>query len=821
MAFRECRYVLRKLLRSPLFTVVSVLTLALGIGANAAIFSVVNGVLLKPLPFDEPETLVGVWHTAPGLGFDTVNQSPATYFTYREEGTVFEDIGMWDNDFVSVTGIEEPERVDAIYVTDGTLPILRVRPIIGRVFAAEDDAPGSPETVILSYGYWQSRFGGDAGVLGRTLTIDGRPCEIIGVMPEKLRFLRFDPAVWLPFQFDRAEVYVGNFSYQAIARLKPGVTLDAANADVGRLLPMTVEKFPKGMTLEMLQDAQFGPNVRPLKRDVVGDVGNVLWVLLGTVGLVLLIACANVANLFLVRADGRQQEIALRTAMGADRVRLAREFLLESISLGVAGGIVGVVLAFFGIRLLVAMGPESVPRLDAITIDPAVLTFTLSISLFAGLLFGLIPVLRYGSPNLIAALKEGGRGSSDGREGIRTRRARSALVVSQVALALVLLVGSGLMIRSFQALRSVHPGFVRPDEVLTLKINIPEAEIEDHEQAVRTHEQIVRRIEQIPGVRSVGISSSITMDGWDSNDGVHVEDFPTPEGQIPTIRRFKWISENYFETMGNPVLAGRPITWTDVYNMATVAVVTENFATEYWNTPGDAVGKRIRQSPDKPWREIVGVVGNIHDEGVAEEATSTVFWPMLQRDFWSDGVATRRTMGYAIRTSRVGTAGVLDEIRGAVWSVNANLPIASVNTLQELLDNSMARTAFTLIMLGIASAVALLLGAVGIYAVISYAVSQRTREIGVRMALGACRSDVSRLVLREGVMLTGVGLIIGLAFAFGLTRLMSSLLFGVNPVDPITYALVSLTLAAIALLASYIPARRAASVHPTEALRWE
>lgn len=818
MAFRELRYVLRKLWRSPLFTVVSILTLALGIGANAAIFSVVNGVLLKPLPFDQPETLVGVWHTAPGLGFDTVNQSPATYFTYREEGTVFEDIGMWDNQFVSVTGIDEPERVDAIYVTDGTLPILRVRPIIGRVFTAEDDSPGSPETVILSYGYWQSRFGGDAGVLNRSLNIDGKPCAIIGVMPERLRFLRFDPAVWLPFRFDRAEVYVGNFSYQALARLKPGVTLEAANADVGRLLPMTVEKFPKGMSLAEMRDAQFGPNVRPLKRDVVGDVGNVLWVLLGTVGLVLLIACANVANLFLVRADGRQREIALRTAMGADRVRLAREFFLESITLGLMGGIVGVVLAFFGVRLLVLIGPESVPRLQTITIDPMVLTFTLSISVFAGLLFGLIPVLKYGSPNLISALKEGGRGSGNGRE---RHRARSALVVSQVALALVLLVGSGLMFRSFQALRSVHPGFVRPDEVLTLKISIPEAEIEDPAQSVRTHEQIVRRIEQIPGVDSIGISSSITMDGWDSNDGVHVEDFPTPDGQIPTIRRFKWIAENYFETMGNPVLAGRPITWTDVHDMATVAVVTENFATEYWSSPEEAVGKRIRHSPDKPWREIIGVVGNIHDEGVAEDATATVFWPMLQNEFWSDGVETRRTMGYAIRTSRAGTAGLLDEIRTTVWSINANLPIASVVTLQELLDDSMARTAFTLIMLGIASAVALLLGAVGIYGVVSYAVSQRTREIGVRMALGARRSDVSRLVLREGVVLTGIGLLVGLAFAVGLTRLMSSLLFGVNPIDPFTYALVSLALACIALLASYIPARRAASIHPTEALRWE
>ena len=818
MAFHESRHVVRKLVRTPVFTTVAVLTLALGIGANAAIFSVVHGVLLKPLPFDEPESLVGVWHVAPGIGFDTINQSPATYFTYREEGTVFEDIGMWDNNFVAITGIDEPEQVAAMFVTDGTLPVLRVEPAFGRVFTREDDQPESPPTAILGYGYWQSRFGGDEDILGEPLLVDGVAQTIIGVMPEGMRFLRFDPAVYLPFQFDRAELYVGNFSYQALARLKPGVSLAEANAEVGRLLPMTTEKFPRGMTLEMLQDAGFGANVRPLKRDVVGDVGNVLWVLLGTVGVVLLIACANVANLFLVRADGRQQELALRTAIGASQARLAGELLLESVLLSALGCLVGLGLAYGGLRLLLMMSPASVPRLHSIGIDGTVVAFTAAISLLASVLFGLIPTVRSRSTNLITALKEGGRASSDGRE---RHRARSGLVVSQVALALVLLVGSGLMIRSFQALRNVHPGFVRPDDVLTLQISIPVAEVADPAQAVRTHAEIVRRIGDIPGVDSIGISSSVTMDGFDSADGVHVEGFPTPDGQIPPIRRFKWISESYFETMGNPVLAGRAITWDDVHQMAEVAVVTENFATEYWSSPQEAVGKRIRQSPDKAWRTIVGVVGNIHDDGVAEAQTKTVFWPMLQNEFWSDGVETRRTMAYAIRTSRLGTAGLIDEIRDTVWSVNADLPIANVRTLREILDNSMARTAFTLVMLAIASVVALILGAVGIYGVISYAVSQRTREIGVRMALGAKRSDVSRMVLRDGAVLTAVGLAAGMALAFALTRWMSSLLFGVSPVDAVTYAVVSLTLAAIALVASYIPARRAASVHPTEALRWE
>jgi len=403
---------------------------------------------------------VGVWHTAPGLGFDEVNQSPALYFTYRDHGQAFEDIGMWDNATVSITGLAEPERVEAMVVTDGTLPVLRVQPTLGRTFSAEDDTPGTPETVILSLGYWQRRFGGASKALGEVLTVDGRPHEIVGVMPKDFHFLRYDPQVFLPFRFDRSEVFMGNFSYQSLARLKPGVTIERAHADMARLIPVAVERLPGGLTQEMIDQARFAPNLRPLKQDVVGDVGKVLWVLLGTVGLVLLVACANVANLFLVRAEGRQQELAVRTALGASRGQIAREFLLQSLVLGVFGGLVGLGLAHAGLRLLLWLAPAGLPRQEEIGIDGTTLAFAFSISVLARIGFGLLPLLKHLRSSIVTALKEGGRGSTDGRE---RHRARSVLVVSQIALALVLLIGSGLLLRSFQALRQVEPGFVAPE----------------------------------------------------------------------------------------------------------------------------------------------------------------------------------------------------------------------------------------------------------------------------------------------------------------------------------------------------------------------
>jgi predicted permease len=814
------RRIVRRLLRTPTFTAVAVITLGLGIGANTAIFSVVRGVLLKPLPFDQPERLVGVWHTAPGLGFPIANQSPATYLTYRDEARVFEDIGLWDNGSVSVTGTGEPERVQVLFVTDGTLPLLHVTPQIGRVFTKDDDSPKTPERIMLADAYWRRKFGGDPSVIGRSVVVDGKPREVIGVLPASFRFLDQNPQIVCPFRFNRAEVFVGNFSYQGVARLKPGVTLEQANAEIARLLKVVPDRFPMvgGFTREMYDNVKLGPNVRPLEVDVIGDVGRVLWVLLGTVGLVLLSACANVANLFLVRAEGRQQELAIHAALGASWRRVAWELLSESLTLAFLGGAFGLVLAQFGIRALVSAAPAGLPRLQEIGIDPMVLAFTVAISVLAGLLFGLIPVLRYARPQLASALKEGGRLSSVGRE---RHRARNVLVVAEIALAVVLLVASGLMIRTFEAMRKVEPGFAKPEEVLTLRISIPESLIADAEQTARTYEQIARRIEQIPGVTSVGLANSITMDGFDSNDPIFAEDFPQAGDRIPPLRRFKWTAQNYFNTMGNRVLAGRDFTWTDSYTRAPVAIVSENLAKEFWKDPSLAIGKRIRQSPKNPWRTIVGVVGDERDEGVAKPAPTIVYWPILMKDFWQPGDFIFRGVAFAVRSSRTGSPTLLKEIQQAVWSVNNNLPIATVRTLDQIRSGSMAQTSFALVMLAISAAVALLLGVVGIYGVIAYVAAQRTKEIGIRMALGAAAGDVSGLFVRHGLLLAVVGVGAGLVAAAALSRVMSTLLFGVSAIDPLTYIAVALALGGTAVLASYLPARRASRIDPADALRWE
>jgi putative ABC transport system permease protein len=530
---------------------------------------------------------------------------------------------------------------------------------------------------------------------------------------------------------------------------------------------------------------------------------------------VLLIACANVANLCLVRAESRQQEFAVRTALGASRGQIARTLLSESLALALAGGVLGVVLARAGIALLVWLAPDGLPRLQEIEINGIVLVFTLGVSLLAGLVFGLIPVLRFGEPS-VAALKEGGRSAS---EGPTRHRARNVLVVAEVALALVLLIVSGLMVRSFQALRAVNPGFSNPEEVQTFRISVPEAIAPDNDQAVRMHQQIAEKLGRVPGVRSAGLTSSVTMDGYDNNDPIFVENITPDGGAVPPLRRFKFISPGYIETMANHLVAGRTLTYADAFERHRVALISEGLAREYFGSPVAALGHRIRQSPSNPWREIVGVVGDEHDDGVAMPATKMAYWPLIMNDWWDEKTYATRTLAYTIRSGRMQSPTFMHELQEAVWSVNRNLPIANARSLASIRAESMAQTSFALTMLAIAASVALLLGIVGIYGVIAYIAAQRTREIGVRMALGAQAVDVVRLFLGHGLRLVGLGIVLGAAAAYGLTRLMATLLFGVGPTDPVTYGIVSAALASVALVATYLPARRAARLDPVVALR--
>ena len=814
------KHALRRLLKSPAFALASVITVGAAIGANSLIFSVVNGVILKPLPYADAKSLVGVWLVAPGVMEGPLNQSAATYFMLKDSAETFAHIGLWSGGSATITGRGEPEQVETLSVTDATLDALGVRPALGREFSPEDDLPNGPNVVMVTHQYWQRTLGGNPAAVGQSITMNGTAREVIGVLPADFKFLRANPSVLVPFKFDRATLHAAGFSYQGLARLKSGVTIEQANADVARLLPSLTQRFPlpPGFSQKMFDDARFGPLVRPLDVDVVGDIGNMLWILLGTVGLVLLVACANVANLFLVRAEARQQELAIRLALGAEARQVAWQLMSESLMVAFAGGVLGTTLAYGGIQLLLWLQPGQLPRLNEITIDPIVLLFTFGVSLVAGLLFGAIPILKYARPHMAAALKDSSRGSSEGRE---RHRARNTLVVAQVALAAVLLVASGLMVRTFVAIRDVPPGFQNPQEVLTMRISIPSAVVADPAQVARTHEQIVRKLESVAGVSSVGISSSVTMDGQSNNDPIWVEEFPHAEGAIPPLRRHKYIGERYAETMGNQVVAGRALTWNDVHNASPVVVISDNLAREYWKEPALAIGKRIRRNPKvAQWVEIVGVYGDERQDGATVAAPKIVYWPMYTQGF--DGKPfVQRSLAYAIRSSRLQSPGFFTEVQQAVWSVNPNLPLARVRTMQEIYQESMAQTSFVLVILGIAASVTLLLGLVGIYGVIAYIVAQRRREVGIRMALGAQSDSVQRIFVTRGLSLTAIGLAVGLVAAAALMRVLSSLLFGVKPFDPLTYLAVIAGLGGVALLATWLPARQATRIDPMLALRSE
>jgi predicted permease len=816
----ELGQILRRLWRTPAFTVVTLFTLTAGIGANTAVFSVVEGVLLKPLPYPHPESLVGVWHTAPGLNLDEVNMAPSNYFIYREQNRVFEDIGMYEGNSVSVTGRGNPEQMQALDVTEGVLPTLGLKPLLGRWFHREDTSPHGPDTVMLSYDFWQSHLGGDSSAVGKTIRVDGKSRQIIGVMPREFRFLDWEPpALFLPLVLDRNKTTLGQFSYEGVARLRPGVTMRAANEDVGRMWPIVLRSFPAppGFNIDLFTKSRLAPKVRPLSRDVIGDVGKLLWILMGSIGVVLLIACANVANLLLVRAEARHQELSIRTALGASPWQVAKGFLLESALLGLLGSVLGLVLAWGALRLLVALAPAGLPRLHDISIDGSVLIFTLGITLFSSLLFGSVPALRFARARVTSGLG-GSRTASAGRERHRTR---NTLVIIQVSLAFVLLICSGLMIRTFRALVHVDAGYDTAATIQTVQLGIPEAEVPKDEEALRKQQAILEKIAAIPGVQSASFGNAIPMDdnGW--RDQVAAQDHADDGNAATRLRRFTFGAPGFLKTLGIPLVAGRDFTWNEIFAKVPVVMVSENFAREYWGSAPNALGKRIRVTTKDDWREIVGVIGNVHWEGIDKDAPSVVYWPTFLSHFESSDTNLRRFIKFVIRTPRAGSEGLMKDLRHAVWSVDANLPLTEMRTQDYYYQKSIARTSFTLVMLGIASAIALLLGIVGLYGVIAYSASQRTREIGIRIALGAQRSTITSMFVRQGLVLTAGGIACGLVLAFAASRLLQSLLFHVSPADPVTYAVASLGLCAAAWLASYIPSRRTATVNPVDALRAE
>ncbi|HXW55303.1 MAG TPA: ABC transporter permease [Candidatus Cybelea sp.] len=823
----DVRHGLRVLRRSPGFTIVAVLTLAIGIAANGAVFAVVNRVLLEPLRYPDPQQLVAVRQIAPGAaGLANFSEglplSPSMYFTYAEHNQAFQSLGVWTVRTANVTGLAEPEQVRAAFVSDGVLETLEAPPILGRWLSPADQLPHGTKTVMLSYGFWQRRFGGQTSAVGRTILVDSQPREIVGVMPQGFRIVDADADLIVPLAFDRRNLALAGFGYHAVARLRPGVTIAQADTDVERMIPMWMQSWSNGPGTDpkVYQTWRITPAIQPLKRDIIGNLSEVLWVVMATVGIVMLIACANVANLLLAKGEARQQELAIRAVLGAQKARIVRALLVESVILGLLGGLLGLGLAGAGLRLLLDVGPANLPRLAEISLGARTLGFMVILSVSSALLFGLISALKFTRPGIESALGTESRTASASRERLRVR---NALVVAQVGLALVLLVSAGLMIRTFQALRTVDPGFADAQHLELMRISVPAELVKEPLTVTQLENEIAFKLRAIPGVTSVGFGDEMPMEEFAANwDAIFAEGKNYPKNAIPPLHLFRYVSPDYFATLGARLLAGRALSWTDIYGHKAAALISENLAREMWGTPSGAIGKRFREFPQQPWVEVVGVVQDVREEGIGKKAPEIVYWPTLMANLFGPGpLEAIRSATFAIRSERAGTEGLLEEIKRAVWSVNADLPLASVRTMQDVYDQSLAQTSFTLVMLGIAAATALVLGVVGIYGVISYVVGQRRHEIGIRVALGARPGNILGMVLGQGGRLAGAGIACGLAASLGLTRLLNTMLFGVSATDPVTFASVIAVLVGLTLLASSIPAWRALRVDPVTALRHE
>jgi len=810
----DLRFGTRTLRRTPGFTTIAAITLALGIGANTAIFSVVDSVLLDPLPFPAADRIVGIWHAAPGLGYPEFGTSTPIHAQYLEDNDVFESIAICRSARFNLTGDGDPERITGAFVSRGTLETLQVSPILGRNFVTEEDLPDGPQAVIIGHELWTRRFAADPGLVGRSIELNGESYAVVGILPERIAFPQNETSIWVPARIDPARDQPGSFEWNSIARLKPGVSIDQAQAQLASFVDQMPERYADTPQLvAFFEQGQFRVSVHTLKEDVVGDVQRSLWILLGTVGFVLLIACANVANLFLVRAEGRRRESAVRAALGADRWVLARQYLSESILLAALGGVLGLFLAWVGVSSLIRIAPSNLPRLDEIGIDGSVLGFTACITLLSALLFGLAPALKRVSPAMVGSLIQSGTRSSTGRD---RRLARNALVVMQTAMALVLLIGSGLLVRSFWQIRNINPGFDARD-VLTFRISLASAEYPEPNQVAAFHQQLLERIRGLPGVVAAGAAEALPLGQSGSGTGFFVEDRPTAETELPPMFWFSAATPGYFESMRIPLRTGRTFDRRDHESELGNLIVSAPLAERLWPDE-DPLGKRLRFASDStsPWMTVVGVVEGVRGHGLRRDPLEMIYYPMVgpRADDWD-----ARSLTYTVRAQN--PLSPLPAVRAAIAELDASLPIAQVESMARILARSEAQLSFTMQALTIAAATALILGAIGLYGVLSYVVSQRTQEIGVRLALGAEPGSVQKMVVLQGTRIAVAGIAIGLAGAVGLTRFLQGLLYDTEPLDPVAFVATSALLLCVGLLASYVPARRASLVDPMKSLRME
>jgi predicted permease len=816
LRFNEIRHAARRLRRVPTFTAATIFVLALGIGATTAVFSLVNGVLLRPLPYPEPERLVNLSHTLQVAGIARVDQSDASFLLYQRHNTVFEGVGATRGFDVNVGELvgnpAQTERVFGTGVSASLFGVLRAKPIYGRGFLDGEDRKDHSRLVVLSEGLWRRKFGADSSVVGKQIMIDGAARTVVGIMPRTFQYPGPTTELWIPLAFDPPHANAGSFNFEGVARLKPGVTPEAAQAELDRLLPRILEEFPSNIPPAMWAQAHVRPVVTPLRDVIVGDVSRLLWILLGTVGVVLLIACANVANLFLVRGESRQRELAVRSALGAGLAGVLAQYLSEALLLAIGGGVIGVGFAAFAVRLAGSL-PSSIdlPRLNEVRIDGTVLLFATGLTIISAIAVSLIPLMRARKIPISSVLKESGRSATTGGE---RQRARSALVIAQVALALVLVAASGLMARSFARLRDVRPGF-DAERLLTMRMALPESKYATTASITQFYDRLLEQTRAVPGVKSAELTTWVPLTESHNNSVTQVEDHPLPPNSVPRVHDQVYVSAGYFTTMGAPLMTGRTFGTQDPAHPSNEAIVSRAFAERYW-PKGNALGKRIRPGIDGPWLTIVGVAGDVHLEALEKPADEAVYQPMVVAD--SDTTSAPSSVALIIRST--GNADALaGPVRRIVHSLDPALPVYDEHLMTAIVASASARTRFTMLLLAIASGLALVLGAVGIYGVMAYGVSLRQREIGVRMALGARPVDVRQMISRQGVGLAAIGVAIGLAGALGVTRFLRGLLYNVSPTDPLTLGGTCVVLLAVALVASWIPARRAAGMDAAEALR--